>query len=351
MEPKEDILSLLREKGNEAVRKLMRGLILQPGAIGDCILTLPLAKIMKEALVLGSVDIMGHTENTGIFPGRSCVDGIRSIDTVELHRLYMKAKDYEVSDGDSLVCAFRGYPWVVSFMGEPGSDFEQNLLYTVNCSHSGTVITLDFKAPYDYSKHLSEYYIDEFLKEVEEPKGSCIIDLGEQLLRPGRADAIEGEKILSDYGIKSYDKLVLIHPGSGALKKCWHVDNYVEIAQVLMEQGLEVVFLLGPAEMEKFGKERLSKIKKVGKCLSELNLTDVLEVLCCTEIYVGNDSGISHLAGALGLKSVVIFGVTEPTLYRPIGPKVKVIEAGKSFARWASKKMQGKVLEAVFKNV
>ncbi|MHC4266787.1 MAG: glycosyltransferase family 9 protein [Planctomycetota bacterium] len=349
MEPKEDIFSLLREKGNEAVRKLMRGLILQPGAIGDCILTLPLARVMKEALGLGSVDIMGHTEYTGIFPGRSCIDGIRSMDTVELHRLFMKAKDYDVTYGDSLVCAFRGYPWVVSFMGEAGSDFEQNLLYTVNCSHSGTVITLDFKAPYGYSKHLSKYYINEFLKEVEEPKGSCSVDLEEQLLKPSRVDVIEGNKVLNDYGIKSYDKLVVIHPGSGALKKCWYIDNYVAVAQVLIEQGFEVVFLLGPTELEKFGKERLGKLKKLSKCLSELNLTQVLEVLCCADIYIGNDSGISHLAAALGLQSVVIFGVTEFLQYRPIGPKVEVVDAGKSFARRASKKMQGKVLEVLLK--
>jgi heptosyltransferase-3 len=349
MEYKEDILNLLREKGSEAVRKLMRGLILQPGAIGDCILTLPLAKIMKETLDLGSVDIMGHTEYTGIFPGRSCIDGIRSIDSVDLHRLFMKTKNFDVSERDNLVCAFHEYSWVVSFMGEPDSEFEQNLIYTVNCSHSGTVITLGFSAPYAYSKHLSEYYVQEFLKEIEEPKGLCRIDLEEQLIKPTRADAKEGRSVLSDYGIKDYDKLVLIHPGSGALKKCWHVDNYVQVAQVLIEKGLEVVFLLGPAEQERFGKERLDKIKKAGKCLSELNLTEVVEVLSCADVYMGNDSGISHLAGAMGLQSVVIYGVTEPTVFRPIGPKVQVIEAGKSFARRASKKMQQKVLEVLLK--
>ncbi|MHC4265854.1 MAG: glycosyltransferase family 9 protein [Planctomycetota bacterium] len=349
MESKEDILSLLREKSNEAVRKLMRGLILQPGAIGDCILTLPLAKVMKEALDLGSVDIMGHTEYTGILPSRSCINGTRSMESVDLHRLFQKKKDFDVSPGDSLVCAFRGYPWIVSFMGETDSDFEQNLLYTVNCSHSGTVITLDFKAPGGYSEHLSEYYISQFLKEVREPKGNCSIDLQQKLITSGRLDALEGKKVLSDYGISSFDKLVVIHPGSGALKKCWHVDNYVQVARVLIEQGLEVVFLLGPAELERFGKERIGKIKKVSKCISELNLTEVLEVLCCADIYIGNDSGISHLAGALGLQSFVIFGVTNPSLYRPLGPKVTVIEAGKSFARHASKKMQQKVLEVLLK--
>jgi len=50
MRVNDDILDLLREKGAEAARKAQRGVILQPGAIGDCILMLPLAAFMKETL-------------------------------------------------------------------------------------------------------------------------------------------------------------------------------------------------------------------------------------------------------------------------------------------------------------
>ncbi|MHC4758937.1 MAG: glycosyltransferase family 9 protein [Planctomycetota bacterium] len=349
MDSNKDILSLLREKSSEAVRKLMRGLIIQPGAIGDCILTLPLAKVMKQALELGSVDIMAHTDYTGIFTGRTCIDGVRSIDTVDLHRLFMKEKDYDVTPGDSLVCAFRGYSWVASFMGTPESDFEQNLLYTVNCSHSGTVITLNLKPPRGYSEHLSEFYAHEFLKEVEDPKGKCSIDLQEQLINPNRTDPLEGKQLLTDYGIESDHKLAIIHPGSGALKKCWHLDNYIQIAQALMDRDFEVVFLLGPAEQQRFGKERLKKIKKCCKFLTDLNLTNVLQVLSCAGLYIGNDSGISHLAGSLGLNTFVMFGVTESNLYRPVGPNVTVIESGKSFSKHHSKKQQTKVLDTLLK--
>jgi hypothetical protein len=47
------------------------------------------------------------------------------------------------------------------------------------------------------------------------------------------------------------------------------------------------------------------------------------------------------------MKAVVIFGTTESSLYRPLGPKVTVINAAKSFARYPSKKQQQKVLKAV----
>ena len=57
MQTHDDILDLLREKGAEVAREMLRGLILQPGAIGDCILTLPLAAYMKDSLQLGGIDI------------------------------------------------------------------------------------------------------------------------------------------------------------------------------------------------------------------------------------------------------------------------------------------------------
>jgi len=88
MQTHDDILELVRQKSAEAVRKMHRALILQPGAIGDCILTLPLAAYMKDALGLGGIDILGHTEYVGFLPGRSCVDGVRSIDSMDLHRLF-----------------------------------------------------------------------------------------------------------------------------------------------------------------------------------------------------------------------------------------------------------------------
>ena len=71
MQANDNILELLREKDAEAARSARRGVILQPGAIGDCILTLPLAKFMKDSFELGGIDMLGHTEYIGVLPGRT----------------------------------------------------------------------------------------------------------------------------------------------------------------------------------------------------------------------------------------------------------------------------------------
>ncbi|MHC4424125.1 MAG: hypothetical protein ACYSWR_05590, partial [Planctomycetota bacterium] len=165
MQASDDILKLLMEKGAEAAQKARCGVILQPGAIGDCILTLPLVKFMKDRLGLGTVDILGHTEYIGILPGRTCADSIRSIDAVDLHRLFTETKTFDLADGDPLINVFSDYAWIVTFLGEPNSDFEQNLIFTANCSHSAEVITLSMKPPKKFSAHITNFYIQQFIAQ------------------------------------------------------------------------------------------------------------------------------------------------------------------------------------------
>lgn len=346
MQERDNILRMLREKGDESARKLRRGLVLQPGAIGDCILTLPLAGFMKESLSLGGLDILGHSEYTGILPGRSCVDGIRSIDSVDLHRLFVDSKTFELADGDPLITAFSDYSWIVTFLGEPGSDFEQNLIFTAYCSHSVEVVTLPLKPEESFSGHISEFYIERFIAESgltdELPQTPAV----EYLIEPTKADIDGGKEHLSEAGVELFERLVIIQPGSGGPEKCWHIDNFLAVGKALVAEGMEVVFLLGPAELERFDGSTIDDLNTAGMCLSELPLADVLGVLSYADCFVGNDSGITHLAAALGIRTIAVFGPTDPQVYKPIGPLVTVLsDSSSDFAKKPCENLQQEVLE------
>ncbi len=325
MQTHDNILELLEEKGAEAARRMLRGLILQPGAIGDCILTLPLAAYMKNTLQLGGVDILGHTEHVGFLPGRSCIDGVRSMDAMELHRLFVEPGAFELKDRDLLINAFSDYAWIVTFMGEPESHFEQNLIFTANCSHSAEVMTLFMKPQQDCSEHVADFYIWQFIERsgmfVEPPQTQG----DNHLIRATEADVNAGRKLLTEAGVDFGGKLVIVQPGSGGRKKCWYIENFLTVAAGLASKGFEVVFLLGPAERERFSEETMGRINSVVPCLADLSLTDVLGLLGCAHGFVGNDSGIAHLAGALGVKTVVVFGPTDPAVYKPVGPAVTAL--------------------------
>jgi heptosyltransferase-3 len=348
MQTHDDILELVRKKGAEAAQKMQRGLILQPGAIGDCILTLPLAVYMKDALGLGGIDILGHTEYVGFLPGRSCVDGVRSTDSIDLHRLFAETKKFELKDRDPLINAFRDYAWIVTFMGEPNSNFEQNLIYTANCSHSAEVITLSMKPPKGSSEHLSDFYIRQFIDQCGFSLQSQPIRTGDCLIKATEADIKTGKELLREMGLGFGEKLMVIQPGSGGTQKCWHLDNFLAVAKELDSRGIEIIFLLGPAEQERFGDEKIKKINNLARCLTDLSLTQVLGLLSCVDGFIGNDSGITHLAAAMGVKTYSIYGPTDPAVYKSIGPAVTVFSSNiASFSKKPSMRLQRKFLEVV----
>ena len=320
----DDILDLLREEGVEAARKSQRGVILQPGAIGDCILTLPLAAFMKDVLGLGGVDILGHSEYVGILPGRTCIDSISSIDSIDLHRLFVDPKTFDLKDGDPLINTFSGYAWIATFLGEPDSNFEQNLIFTANCSHSAEIITLSMKPPKDFSRHLTDFYIEHFVNQSGlslQPRQVRPCDCS---IKASDADIAQGNELLKETGLEPGQKLVVIQPGSGGLSKCWYLDNFLAVAKELDSKGIEVIFLLGPAEVDRFNDATIKKISRFARCLRDLSLAQVLGLLSCSSGFIGNDSGITHLAAGLGVRTLAVFGPTNPAVYIPIGPAVKV---------------------------
>jgi heptosyltransferase-3 len=348
MHANDNILDLLREKGAEVARKMQRGLILQPGAIGDCILTLPLAAFMKDSLLLGGIDILGHSEYVGIFPGRTCVDGIRSIDSMDLHQLFVKTHKFELKDRDPLINVFADYAWIVTFLGEPNSSFEKNLIYTANCSHSAEVITLSTKPSKDFSGHISEFYIRQFIDHSSLSVESFNIQKNRFLVEATKADKRAGKELLRETGIDPDDKLVVIQPGSGGKRKCWHIDNFLAVTEELISKNNEVVFLLGPAERDRYNNTTMKNITSLSRCLTDLSLLQVLELLSCADVFIGNDSGIAHLAAGLGVKTFTVFGPTNPDVYKPLGPDVNIFTAGAAtFAKKPSSRIQLKLLKAL----
>ncbi|MHC4571367.1 MAG: glycosyltransferase family 9 protein [Planctomycetota bacterium] len=348
MQENDNILNLLREKGAEAARVAQRGVILQPGAIGDCILTLPLAEFMKDCLGLGGIDILGHTEYIGILPGRTCVDGIRSMDSVDLHRLFTETKAFDLADGDALISIFANYAWIVTFLGEADSDFEQNLIFTANCSHSAEVITLSMKPSEKFSGHVADFYIQQFVTQSGLSLGHWRVRKAKSLIKATKADINRGRELLEEINVDFSENLVVIQPGSGGSNKRCHLDNFLTVAKELVSKGIEVIFLLGPAESEQFSAGMIKKISNVAKYLTDLSLTGVLGLLSCADGFVGNDSGITHLAAALGVRTIAVFGPTNPDVYRPIGPAVTVFRANTAaFTKEPSEGLQHELLEVL----
>jgi heptosyltransferase-3 len=346
MQADDDILSLLEATSAQMAREAQRAVILQPGALGDCLLTLPLVRLMKEVLDLGGVDLIGHAEYVGILPERTCVDSIRSIDTAELHRLFAAHASFDLADRDPLIHMFADYAWIITFLGEPGSDFERNLIFTANCSHSAEVITLPLKPPEGDRQHIAEFYVKQFVDQSDLPADKARISEKDVTIRVRDADRDRGLELLEQADVDLSRQLVVIHPGSGGANKCWHLDNFLAVAKELRDREMEVLFLLGPAEVERLRPSEKVQIHAAAKCTAHLALSQVVGVLSSADAFLGNDSGVTHLAAGMGLRTIALFGPTDPAVYRPLGRAVVVLQdPTDDFARRPSPSLQQAVLD------
>lgn len=117
---------------------------------------------------------------------------------------------------------------------------------------------------------------------------------------------------------------VLIHPGSGSRKKNWPLKNFIRLERRLRKDKLRAEFILGPAEMDL--REELAQPRTHGLIVHIVD--DLLEILTLLKGacgFIGNDSGLSHLAAIIGLPVTVVFGPSDPDRWKPLGPVVAVV--------------------------
>ena len=133
---------------------------------------------------------------------------------------------------------------------------------------------------------------------------------------------------LRDWG-KQIDECVAIHPGSGGAQKCWPIESFACVIERLWERSSSVLLLAGPAEAERLAylRQRLAAPPVADRVLFNAPLLEVARHLQQCRGYLGNDSGITHLAAMLGVPTVAIFGPSDPVIWRPVGERVRVIHA------------------------
>jgi ADP-heptose:LPS heptosyltransferase len=144
---------------------------------------------------------------------------------------------------------------------------------------------------------------------------------------PTPEDLREAEEYLGQT-FKSEEERPLwaLQPGSGSPHKNWPLERFLEVARKLLSgRKAQPLFLVGPVERE-ISPGMVRTIEALGfPVLKNLTLPVLAGVLSHCSGYIGNDSGVSHLAAALGLRTVVLFGPTDPLLWSPPGKKVRVL--------------------------
>ncbi len=107
-------------------------------------------------------------------------------------------------------------------------------------------------------------------------------------------------------------KFFIFHPGSGGMRKIWHINNFFAIEKYLNEKGFEIYYLLGESEKNRIDEFRGKKI------FYNYSLNDIIFLLQYASGFVGADTGIGHLAGLLGVNGFMLFGSSNEKIYKPM---------------------------------
>lgn len=115
---------------------------------------------------------------------------------------------------------------------------------------------------------------------------------------------------------------IVFVPGSTWKSKCWPVQHFRELLLLLRSEGLDVV-ILGAQNEYPLG-EQIAKEEAQNLC-GKTTLKEAASWLKHSQACIGNDSGLSHLAGAIGIPTLTLYGATDPLGSLPWGPKSHAI--------------------------
>lgn len=110
-------------------------------------------------------------------------------------------------------------------------------------------------------------------------------------------------------------RIALLHPAAAFATKQWAVENFARVAEHVAERGFAPVAIVAPHEQAVLSS--LLEQSAVHIVSFDLSLPEVTALAARSEIFIGNDSGIAHIASAVGTPSVVIFGSSNRAHWRP----------------------------------
>jgi heptosyltransferase III len=146
-------------------------------------------------------------------------------------------------------------------------------------------------------------------------------------LQPGVPESLFAREWLRDAGWSERDKPVVLHPGSGGKRKIWPLQKWWDgIWWLRRDRQVPVMLIVGPADESCRALANAALTLGV-KLLPTVALPRLAALLAASRLFIGNDSGVTHLAAAMGVPTIAIFGPTAPEVWAPRGDHVQVVRS------------------------
>ena len=292
-----------------ARNKRERILVIRAGAIGDLILTLPALRALRRRFPGAYLEVMGHPHSLALVAGQGEIDAVSSISRREMAHLYVPNGPIP----EALERTFGAFDLIVAYVAETEGTLIENLRRT------GARQVISWP-PFPFRcMHEADH-----LLEALRPVGIASSENVPELL-PTPLDRAFATRFWSTHNIRPSQAVLALHPGSGSPSKCWPPERFARIADWAIESlSAAVLLIAGPAD-EEARHQTLCRMKGTPVLASDLSLPRLGALLERCTAFLGNDSGITHLAAAVGTPTVALFGPTDARIWGPRGEHVKIL--------------------------
>ena len=286
-----------------------RILVVRGGAIGDFIMTLPAIGALRERWPAAHIEILGYPHIIELARGRYYANATRSIEARAMAGFF-------VPDGTldpALKEYFASFNLVISYLFDPDGIFSANVRRCgVRQLVEGSPRPSDLPAMAHYCKPLESLAI--------------YVDAPQPKLFPSDDDRAAAAKFLQRLG---REPLVAVHPGSGSEKKNWPADKFAAVSRWIVDElAAQLLVVEGEADARVVTKLTALVAPRATVPAKGLKLAELAAVLERCVLFLGNDSGITHLAAAVGTPTVTLFGPASVPIWEPRGERVRVVQFG-----------------------
>lgn len=304
----------------------MKGiLIIRGGAIGDFICTMPVVAALRQALPETPLSLLSYDRVLPLAGATGSFAHLRSIERRAFAGFFAAQKCTKIgtplrglrSELDKEWVEFFGsFGMILSFLYDPDEILADNLK---RCQVK-TVLTLD---PRPVDRHVSEHLCSILNRVAIFPENFSpalvLQDAPPPVSAPGP---------------------IVLHAGSGSERKNWSIENWRKILEFLISRGLSVTVIEGEADARRTSQLLSGIHSPLVSVVRNKPLLQIASVLRPARIFVGHDSGITHLAAALGTPTIALFGPTHPHLWAPRGDRTKVLWKNKVWEPKTSSPLQ-----------
>lgn len=276
-----------------------RILVIRGGAIGDFVLTLPAIAALRRQFPEAHLEVLGYPHITQLAKATGCVDAVRPIEAKGLAGFFARHGQLDTGIADYLA----GFNLIVSYLFDPDDIFRANVAV---CTRAQII-----QGPHRPDEADPLHATRAYLKPLEQ---LAIFDADPvpRLEFPGKKTCLER---------------IALHPGSGSDRKNWPVARWADLVGRLMTETDRPLMMVG-GEAEGDRLERLTAGLPPGRVslARSLPLVELADRMRESAVFVGHDSGITHIAAALGLPCVVLWPDTNESVWGPQGEKVMLLK-------------------------